>query len=40
MDVYITKLRKLLKKDPTVEILNVHGIGYKLVIGGNGANEE
>jgi DNA-binding response OmpR family regulator len=40
MDVYITKLRKLLKKDPTVEILNVHGKGYKLVIGGNGTNEE
>ncbi|MBR6196445.1 MAG: response regulator transcription factor [Bacteroidaceae bacterium] len=33
MDVYITKLRKLLKKDPTVEILNVHGKGYKLVTG-------
>ena len=33
MDVYITKLRKLLKKDPSVEIINVHGKGYKLVIG-------
>lgn len=32
MDVYITKLRKHLKKDPNVEILNVHGKGYKLVI--------
>lgn len=32
MDVYITKLRKLLKEDPNVEILNVHGKGYKLVI--------
>jgi len=32
MDVYITKLRKLLKDDPTVEILNVHGKGYKLVV--------
>ena len=31
MDVYITKLRKHLKADPTVEILNVHGKGYKLV---------
>ena len=31
MDVYITKLRKHLKDDPTVEILNVHGKGYKLV---------
>jgi two-component system, OmpR family, response regulator len=32
MDVYITKLRKLLKGDPNVEIINVHGKGYKLVI--------
>ena len=32
MDVYITKLRKHLKKDPNVEILNVHGKGHKLVI--------
>ena len=34
MDVYITKLRKHLKGDPNVEILNVHGKGYKLVITG------
>lgn len=32
MDVYITKLRKLLKFDPNVEIINIHGKGYKLVI--------
>ncbi len=32
MDVYITKLRKHLKDDPNVEIINVHGKGYKLVI--------
>ncbi|MDR3339850.1 MAG: response regulator transcription factor [Candidatus Symbiothrix sp.] len=31
MDVYITKLRKLLKADPRVEIMNVHGKGYKLI---------
>lgn len=31
MDVYITKLRKLLKKDPDVEIINIHGKGYKLI---------
>ncbi|HRR94458.1 MAG TPA: winged helix-turn-helix domain-containing protein, partial [Bacteroidales bacterium] len=31
MDVYITKLRKYLKKDPSVKILNVHGKGYKLL---------
>ncbi|MGN1214425.1 MAG: DNA-binding response regulator, partial [Bacteroidaceae bacterium] len=29
---YITKLRKHLKSDPNVEIINVHGKGYKLVI--------
>jgi DNA-binding response OmpR family regulator len=32
MDVYITKLRKYLKKDPSIKILNVHGKGYKLLI--------
>lgn len=31
MDVYITKLRKLLSEDPEVEIINIHGKGYKLV---------
>lgn len=31
MDVYITKLRKYLKKDPALEILNIHGKGYKLL---------
>lgn len=32
MDVYITKLRKHLKDDDSVEIINVHGKGYKLII--------
>lgn len=32
MDVYITKLRKHLSKEPTVEIINVHGKGYKLIM--------
>ncbi len=31
MDVYITKLRKLIKDDPTIEIINIHGKGYKLI---------
>ncbi len=31
MDVYITKLRKYLKDDPSVEIINIHGKGYRLV---------
>jgi DNA-binding response OmpR family regulator len=32
MDVYVTKLRKYLKADDNVELLNVHGVGFKLVI--------
>lgn len=40
MDVYITKLRKYLKKDPSVQIINVHGKGYKLVVDeDNGGSE-
>jgi DNA-binding response OmpR family regulator len=31
MDVFITKLRKHLKNDPSVEIINVRGMGYKLI---------
>ncbi len=31
MDVYITKLRKLLKDDDQIEIINIHGKGYKLI---------
>lgn len=31
MDVYITKLRKLLKDDENVAIINIHGKGYKLI---------
>lgn len=32
MDVFLSKLRKYLKEDPKVEILNVHGKGYKLLV--------
>jgi DNA-binding response OmpR family regulator len=32
MDVYITKLRKYFKNEPSVQIINVHGIGFKLVM--------
>lgn len=31
MDVYIAKLRKYLKRDPNVEIVNIHGEGFRLV---------
>lgn len=32
MDVYIAKLRKYLKGDENVELINVHGIGFKLIV--------
>jgi len=31
MDVYVTKLRKYLKGDSEIEILNIHGVGFKLI---------
>lgn len=31
MDVYITKLRKHLREDSQIEIINIHGKGYKLI---------
>jgi DNA-binding response OmpR family regulator len=31
MDVYITKLRKYLKSDTSIQIMNLHGEGFKLV---------
>ncbi len=33
MDVFISKLRSYLKSDSSIEIINVHGVGYKLVVG-------
>ncbi|MDH6304883.1 DNA-binding response OmpR family regulator [Parabacteroides sp. PF5-5] len=32
MDVYITKLRKLLEGDNAISIVNIHGRGYKLLV--------
>jgi DNA-binding response OmpR family regulator len=32
MDVFITKLRKHLQADPTIQIINIRGLGYKLII--------
>tara|TARA_B110000285_G_scaffold50924_1_gene57847 strand:+ start:2424 stop:3113 length:690 start_codon:yes stop_codon:yes gene_type:complete len=32
MDVYIAKLRKALKEDANIEIMNVHGKGFKLIV--------
>jgi|SRR5690606_1692501 len=33
MDVFLSKLRKYLREDSQVEIVNVHGKGYKLLVG-------
>lgn len=32
MDVFITRLRKHLQQDPSVEIINIRGVGYKLTV--------
>ena len=32
MDVYITKLRKMLKGDPGISIKNIHNVGFKLEV--------
>ncbi len=35
MDVYITKLRKFLSEDPHLNIKNIHGAGFQLIISGD-----
>ncbi len=32
MDVFVTKLRKYLKPDPNIEIVNIHGNGFQLLV--------
>jgi len=32
MDVYITKLRKFLSDDPSLNIKNIHGAGFQLIV--------
>lgn len=32
MDVYITKLRKFLREDPSVSITNIHNVGFMLEV--------
>lgn len=32
MDVFVTKLRKFLAKDPAIEIVNIHGNGFQLLV--------
>lgn len=38
MDVFITKLRKYLKEDQSIEIINIHGSGFRLSVSENKAN--
>jgi DNA-binding response OmpR family regulator len=38
MDVFISKLRKYLKDDPQVQIVNYHGVGFKMELGSGIAN--
>ncbi len=38
MDVYITKLRKYLKSDNNVKIINIHGNGFRLIANNNSIN--
>lgn len=32
MDVFISRIRKYLKEDPNIQIINVHGVGFKLAV--------
>ena len=32
LDTYVSKLRKKLQEDQNIKLINVHGIGYKLVV--------
>lgn len=33
LDVFISKLRKYLKEDPSIEIVNYHGVGFRMEVG-------
>lgn len=33
LDVFLTRIRKMLSKDPSVRLENIHGVGFKLVAG-------
>jgi DNA-binding response OmpR family regulator len=35
LDVFISRIRKLLKEDPAIKIENIHNIGYRMKIGTN-----
>ncbi|MBK8568244.1 MAG: winged helix-turn-helix transcriptional regulator [Saprospiraceae bacterium] len=33
LDVFVSRLRKILQKDPSLKLANVHGVGYRLEVG-------
>jgi len=37
MDVFVTKLRKYLRKDENIEIVNIHGNGFRMIVEGEEA---
>lgn len=39
MDVFVTKLRKYLAKDPNLEIINIHGNGFRMIVKGEAGSE-
>ena len=39
MDVFVTKLRKYLAKDENIEIMNIHGNGFRMIIRGEIGSE-
>ena len=39
MDVFITKIRKYLADDPDIEISNIHGNGFRMIIRGEAGSE-
>lgn len=39
MDVFVTKLRKYLAKDTNIEIINIHGNGFRMVVKGEEGSE-
>lgn len=39
MDVFVTKLRKYLSKDENLEIVNIHGNGFRLIVRGEAGSE-
>jgi DNA-binding response OmpR family regulator len=40
LDVFMSRLRKYLKDDSDIEIINVHAIGFKFIVAGDETNEE